>query len=243
MAPCDIHNYALKLERELKKISMSETISPNNKLAIRAFVDHCFAEGLSKGRVLRYLFDLQTIAKYLGKDFQDAKKEDLMSMIAKLEQTDYAERTKRDFRIATRKLYQWLKGQEKPEEIAWMKIKEPKNRIRMPETLLTQEDVNKLIETANSPRDKAFLALLAEGFRIGEMFSICIKNMKQVEKVITEDGTILYVPKLHLDRYKIRKALKKFKKEYGRINPSPTQIALITEPAQNWKSKEFMKLF
>ena len=73
---------------------------------------------MSKGRVLRYLFDLKNIDKFLGKGFEDAVKEDIIAMIGKMEQSHYAERTKRDFRIATRKLYQWLRNTEKPEEVS-----------------------------------------------------------------------------------------------------------------------------
>ena len=72
-----------------------------------------------------------------------------------------------------------------------MKIKEPKNRIKLPEELLTEKDISKLIEAADNPRDRAFIALIGEtGFRIGEMFSICMKSISVEEKGIRVHITV-----------------------------------------------------
>lgn len=49
---------------------------------------------------------------------------------------------------------------------------------KLPEELLTEEDVTKLIEAAQHPRDKALVFLLYEsGCRIGELLNVKIKNV------------------------------------------------------------------
>ncbi|WP_167880986.1 tyrosine-type recombinase/integrase [Methanococcoides sp. AM1] len=72
-----------------------------------------------------------------------------------------------------------LKFLDKPELVDMVEIKPLKNGRRLPEDLLTGEEVQKLIEHANSMRDKALLAALYEsGARIGEQVSCKIKNVQ-----------------------------------------------------------------
>lgn len=61
----------------------------------------------------------------------------------------------------------------------------------MPEKLLTEEDVEKMIHTAENPRDKAFIALLWEtGARIGELIDLEVGSIEDREngKKVVIDG-------------------------------------------------------
>jgi integrase len=61
----------------------------------------------------------------------------------------------------------------------------------LPEDLLTQEDIEKLIDAAGNLRDKAFIALLYEsGARKGEILGIQIKHIQ-----FDERGTVATLPK------------------------------------------------
>lgn len=138
------------------------------------------------------MYDLRNLSKWLGIDFEDAKKDDIKALIGKIEkktfyvkklgkEIPYQESTKRDFRITIRKFYKWLRGlEEYPDEVKWLKSKSKKcERIKLPEETLTEEEIKKLINTADNPRDKAFISILYEsGCRIGELLFLRLKHIK-----------------------------------------------------------------
>jgi len=169
-----IHNYDARLATVLRKLEGSG-ISEENKKVIHRFKDECFSNGLSKGRVVKYLYYLILLSEWLGNDFVKAQKEDIKSLVSKIESCGYVEHSKKELKICLRKLYKWLKDSEDyPEEVRWVKTYSRKlNRIKMPEEILTEEDVHRLIMASASPRDRAFIAVLYEsGCRIGEILFI-----------------------------------------------------------------------
>lgn len=174
----DIHNYQGRLELVLKRIKESP-ISENNKKTIIRFHDNCFSEGLSTARVVRYLYDLIKIENWLGKDFEHAGMEDIKALVCIIEKTSYAEHTKRDLKIILKKFYRWLRGTEEyPPEVRWIKTNIKRNKNKLPEDMLTEDEIEKLINAAEHPRDRALVAVLYEsGCRIGELASLKLKNI------------------------------------------------------------------
>ena len=161
-------------------IQRDPSISEKNKKSIVDFHNYAIAQGLSLNRVLRYLYDIKNLDKFLKKDFELTTKEDIEKVLTDLEKSHYGEFTKHGFRIVIRIFYKWLRGtQWFPEEVGWYTIKEPKDKIRLPEELLTEQDIAKLINAADNPRDKAFVSVLYEsGCRIGEMMFLRLKHVK-----------------------------------------------------------------
>jgi integrase len=167
-----------QLESRLKRLKESD-ISARNKELILKFHDNCFAEGLTVRRTLVYASYLPRLAAILGKDFDKATKEDLQHLVAQIERSDYAERSKYDLKVVIKKFYKWLLGNNEfyPPEVRWIKMK-MNGRKMLPEELLTQEDVKKLIGSAEHIRDKAFVSVLFEGgFRIGELLPMKLKHI------------------------------------------------------------------
>ena len=175
----DAHNYKRRTEGQLRLIKLSKKISRSNKDLIFRFKDDRLARGLSYGRLARYMSDLKSLATWLGKDFQAATVEDLKGLALRIELMPYKPSTKRDLKITLKKFFQFLKNTEDmPEELRWMKIVDKKVNRKLPEELLTEDDVRKLIDSADNPRDKAFLSVLYEsGCRIGEILSLRVKNV------------------------------------------------------------------
>jgi len=185
----DAHDYKRRLETVLAQIISDPAIPERNKEAISKFQENCFIEGISVGRITRYLYDLRHISKWLGKEFENATKEDIRSLIGRIEKETfkkngqdipYQESTKRDFRITIKKFYKWLRESEDyPEEVKWIKSTGRKcERIKLPEEMLSEEDIENLINAAENPRDKAFIAILYEsGCRIGEMLFLRLKHI------------------------------------------------------------------
>jgi site-specific recombinase XerD len=186
----DPHGYKTQLEKVLARIMADPSLPEKNKEAIKKFWENCFIEGISTGRIARYLYDLRHISKWLGKEFETATKEDIKSVIGKIEQetyrkkgynVPYQESTKRDLRITIRKFYMWLRGTEDyPEEVRWIKSTGRKcQRVKLPEEMLSEEDIKNLINATANLRDRAFVAILYEsGCRIGEMLFLRLKHIK-----------------------------------------------------------------
>ena len=178
----DIHNYRRRLENELKRLQEATDISEKNKKAILDFNNFCFSSGIGRSKNQRYVFDLKKLARYLNKDFEDCKRQDILNLIAITEQTTYAYNTKRGFRIVLKKFYKWLRNIEDkgiyPDEVKWITTTSRQENHRLPEELLTEEDIIKMIDHAKTPRQKAFVAVLYEsGCRVGEILTLKIKNV------------------------------------------------------------------
>ena len=58
-------------------IQRDPSISKKNKKSIVDFHNYAIAQGLSLNRVLRYLYDIKNLDKFLRKDFELTTKEDI----------------------------------------------------------------------------------------------------------------------------------------------------------------------
>jgi integrase len=184
----DIYNYASKLATSIKGIRASD-IDHGSKSAILEFYQDYLAQGYSPARKLKYLTMLKSISLQLGKPFQNATKQDIAGWVAKLESANYSEWTKRDYKVALRIFFRWLKQSETyPSEVDWIKASRSRNHT-LPEQLITEDEVKQIAESANHPRDKAFVLVLYEsGCRIGEILSLMIRNVE-----FDEYGCVLLV--------------------------------------------------
>ncbi len=176
----DIHNYKKRLERTLENIQKSNEILDENRKIIIRFHDSCFSEGLSVCKIERYLYDLFRLAKMMDKSFSEANKEDLQKVMAVIEKKEWSPNSKQTFKIMMKKFYKWFEGngEEYPEKIKWLKATLKNNHKKLPDELLTEEEIEKLIRACQSQRDKALFATLAEsGCRIGEIANLKIKDV------------------------------------------------------------------
>jgi site-specific recombinase XerD len=175
----EIHGMRRGLECALIRLRKARNVSAENKELILKFHDHCFSEGLSLPRVLFYMRKLPKLAGMLGKDFRQATREDIEAVVGKLERTSYSEWSKRGFKVTIKKFYKWLEGggEDYPAKVKWLKTSGRGGR-RLPEELLTKEEVRRLIEAAEHPRDKAIISVMYEsGYRVGELATLKIKHI------------------------------------------------------------------
>lgn len=77
--------------------------------------------------------------------------------------------------------YRWLKGGEDeqlPKEVSWLKPRIRNRSHKLPEDVLTEDEVLRIAEAATTPRDRALVLVLYEsGCRIGELLSLKVKNV------------------------------------------------------------------
>ncbi|MCJ2563219.1 MAG: tyrosine-type recombinase/integrase [Candidatus Thermoplasmatota archaeon] len=178
-ASIDLYNYKGKLKRKLSMIKGLKDISKDSKDKILKFQRDRIAEGIGHARILRYLDDLPKLARMLDKDFQDVTAEDLRRVLHEVEEGDLAEASKTEFRKTIKVFYRWLNGGERyPECVEWIKTTDKRNNNKLPEELLTEEEVKRMISVAWTPRDRAIISLLWEsGCRVGELLNMRIKHV------------------------------------------------------------------
>lgn len=178
----DIHGYNRRLESALSHLKTSD-ISKKNIDLILKFYENCVLEGLSKPHIVKYICQLKLTARRLNKNLGKVKKQDIQSFVRYIqEREDISVSTKHAYKITLKKFYKWLKGnnEEYPEEVRWLKGTIKNSEVKLPSNgdLLTEEEVQKLIETTEHPRDKALISMIYEsGGRIGEIGSLQIGNI------------------------------------------------------------------
>ena len=183
----DIYNYERMFEATVRRMHSSKITELNKKL-IEKFYNFCYANGIGKPRVIKYVRTLRQLAEWLKKDFDKATKQDIEKVVTAIQQRDdYSEWTKKDFNVALKKFYKWFKGnnEEYPPEVKWLKTRPNMSKVKLPgqDGLLTEDDIKKLVEATDHPRNKALISLLYEsGCRIGEIASLQINNVAFDEK-------------------------------------------------------------
>ena len=176
--PIDIHRHTGVLPGVLNRLE-ANGVSPANADVIREFADQCQAEGLSIPRVLKHVGHLSCLARRHDEPFRSWDKDDVTKVVRQLESSSFSDWTKRDYKIALRKFFNWLRGSpEAAPEVAWFRTSLPKHSSALPEELLTAEEVKQMVDAGTCPRDKAFIfGLYESGCRIGEIASLQLKHV------------------------------------------------------------------
>ncbi|MBI5036999.1 tyrosine-type recombinase/integrase [Candidatus Micrarchaeota archaeon] len=186
-----IYSSTLSLDAAFSRLARDERVLPENKLLITKFANAWLAKGFTKVRVAKLVYCMRKLSAWFGRPFEGAAKDDLMALVGTIEATDHAENSKYDFKVVLKMFYKWFKGDDEqmPREVAWLKPRVKTKGHKLPEQLLTEDDVLKMASAANNPRDKALVLVLYEsGCRIGELLSLRIKNV-----LFDQHGAILRV--------------------------------------------------
>ena len=179
----DIQNTDKKFEWAKIKFENMD-ISEQNKETVKQFEHKCFMLGMSKSRVLRYYNFFFYIFKFFKKDLLKTTKEDIEFIVSKMNANEnHSPVTKCDNRCMLKRFYKLMEGNNEnyPQKVVWIstKIRQCDKKLIAEGDLLTKEEIKTLIEATLNIRDKAFVALLAEGgFRIAEIGNLLIGNIK-----------------------------------------------------------------
>ncbi|MHA1961670.1 MAG: tyrosine-type recombinase/integrase, partial [Candidatus Thorarchaeota archaeon] len=174
-----------RLKSYLKRIQKRKDILPENKKAIKAFSDSCIREGLTISCVAKYLNSLTKIGGWTKKDFLKCGKKDIEKIVDKIQKEDCSEWTKHAHKVALKKFFRLLKEtDEYPEEVRWIKTSVKRRNHKLPEELLNENEVLKMIDHCENLRDRAIISFLWEsGCRVGELLSLRVKHVE-----FDEDG-------------------------------------------------------
>ena len=191
----EVYDLNGRLEGARERLLRDKQIHPENKEKILQFTEYLKSEGRNVPTQLKYLVRLTKLALMLNKEFSKCNRNDVKDVVEAIKsKPDWSENTKEGYKIALKVFFPWLRGcddeeDEEPEETRWTKIQSVESRPIDRNDLLTEEDVNKILEYAKSnPRDLAMIESLDEaGERAGELLTAGVGDV-----VLDELGAIVY---------------------------------------------------
>lgn len=173
-----------KLEKKL--INLKETgASESNLKLVNKFVRSQIRDGKSRVSSLTYVTSLRYVLKNTRFEFSEATKEDIEDFLDILETwvceagrnkgESLSPFTKNTIKMQFKSFLQFIGKGEEAEVIHCKNLKGSK----LPEDILTKDEVLEIIDHAGSVRDKALFGLLYEsGCRAGEILSMKVKNIE-----------------------------------------------------------------
>jgi integrase len=193
----DIHQYAKKLEQNLARLRRSEKITEKDKQLIERFSTVLRTQRLTVGRAQKYVNHLTVLAKKLsdlthqsGRGFDKAQKEDIELLNIWInEESGYTGNTKHDCIIVLKRYFQWLRAPPEeyqrwrkkhtyPPEVDDLVSSIKLNERFLPSDLLTESEVNSLIDACPWIMVMAVISLDDEvGARPGELLGMKIKDI------------------------------------------------------------------
>jgi integrase/recombinase XerD len=178
-----------RYERAIKKLLEDKEINESNKKTIREFIDAKASEGVSLVRTSKIISNLNMVLKnFTSKKFllNKTTEKELRPIIAKIEQSQYEESTKVDLKLVLKQYYKW-QNNNKPNPLTdFFKTTLKHGKHKIPDDLLTKEEVEKMITACKNNRDKALIKMLYEsGARVGEL------GMMKIKHVVFDDNGIM----------------------------------------------------
>ena len=161
--------------------------SEANKEKIKQVAYHLLAKRIQKFAIMRHVNNLGVFFELLNvpdADLKDITTEQFNRVLVRLQMQNKTTHYTRRVLLTLKKTYRFLYGNDAfvPQQLAVIKIgkdKDAENRHekKIADNLLYQEDIEKLIDAAQSVRDKAILAVLWDtGMRVGELINLTTRD-------------------------------------------------------------------
>lgn len=191
-----IADFTSKIERIRRTKTLKENIEK-----VLEFDKECEQNGHRITSRYSALVPLHYLCQFAGKKpFRQFTKADIMDFLdaarnRKFEDTRHRAKAKHKnvekqlanstmnlIKLRVKRFFQWLHGMEKghyPENVRWIQLKTVRGERELtPEDLPTAEEVTRMIERTENPRDRALISLMAEsGARVGEISTIRLKDI------------------------------------------------------------------
>uniref|UniRef100_A0A7V4KEI5 Site-specific integrase n=1 Tax=Fervidobacterium pennivorans TaxID=93466 RepID=A0A7V4KEI5_FERPE len=166
-------------DRKLEKLKADSSINQNSKAVFLKYLEHKLAENISISRYFRVIFAFSHILKNFSSiDFSTLTQEQADKIWVWLNKQNWKDWTKYTNSQVFKNFVKWLNKTYKLniDTSNWKSVN-PKNSL-MPEYLITEEELNKLINATDDVQDRLLIGLLYEsGCRIGEILSLQLKNV------------------------------------------------------------------
>ena len=188
-------DYEGRVDDVAEQVRDSADIHEQNKELIRAYQRDKTLDGMSDATLSRNLTRLKILAEHAGRPFDEMEKADVKDLVEWLHSQDYADGTIYTYKNVIRSFWKWMdpNDREAPSEVAWITMNPPDSDSTLPKELLSKDDVEKQVDAAKNPRDRALIYMLYEtGARIGELIDLTvgdIEDRKHGKKVVIDGKT------------------------------------------------------
>ena len=108
----DPHRYDKKLKLALN--NLERQVGRKNAAFLRSFAGYLLSEGISQGRVLKYLMHLVSVARMLGKDFDKANVKDIRNVVLEIEEKRLYGLDQARLQTGDKALLQVVEGDRRP---------------------------------------------------------------------------------------------------------------------------------
>lgn len=186
----DYHRFGKQYAAAITRLWKAK-IATEDKELVEKFIRDVKTMGTGNSRLTKLVRNLAILGEMLGKPFKQATGEDIRRIVHHYEAGEYSVWTRHDIKVILKQFYHWLDGEDYPKIVKWICTTIPHKEKPMIQDseLLSEEEINKIIATADHPRNKALIAILGEsGARIGEIGNLTIGQVK-----IDASGAVLNV--------------------------------------------------
>ena len=162
---------------------------PEQKKVLQNYHRDNVLNSLSEATCHNKMKNITLFARSVKKPFDQVTEEDIKNYISDLSKR-VEDNTLSVKKSAIKCFFKWFyKGDDYPPLVRWIKTGYAKSKHRLPESILTPEDVKALINSANTVQHKAIVAVLFDtGVRIGEFLNM---NLNEVQ--YDENGAFIFV--------------------------------------------------
>ena len=170
-----------RAEKLIVAIRDNKDLATNTRKAVLEYGEHMKANGLTDRTINKNLYCLATFLKTIGsKDVLKLTKADIEKSMATLERSAYSAKTKQNVKITVRAFYKHLLGQDEyfPPIVRWIRTSITASKKYMPDDILTEQDIKKMLDVTGDSRDAALIAVLYDsGARVGELLNMKVKDI------------------------------------------------------------------
>lgn len=162
-----------------------EKLHEHQKPAVLKFKDHLILQGISKPRIRGYMGTISRLLRQTGKTTEELTKEDIEQFLLSVK--DLNQRTKFGYFQYLKMFLRWM-GKE--HYVQHINLKDALH-VKLPEEILTLEEIKRMVHVATNFRDKALIFTLYEtAARRGEFLRLRIKHVNFDDK-----GARITIPK------------------------------------------------
>lgn len=151
-----------------------ETCRESRRSDYQRYIDSYKIAGASQWTIQTHLASLRKWDTVIEKEFSELAESDIQATLLTLEEKNYSQATKETHKLNLRTFLKFIGRNDLSPSFVMKRT----GNNKLPEDLLTKDEVAKLIEAAINPRDRAVISLIYEsGCRRGELLGLRLKNI------------------------------------------------------------------
>jgi len=164
----------------VKLLNKDRSILPEDKKLIAEYARERKAiANLCDRRIMKVINTMKNLSRMKKKSWSKFKgRQDVIGIIEKINNSDYAEETKSDHKKEFKRFYKWVVKDAHPPELEGIRTAVRVANRKLPEDMFTEDDIMHMVDATNKVRDKALIMCLWSlgcrphellGMRIGDI--------------------------------------------------------------------------